>query len=225
MKWLEERTKAGDDAGRPACERRMQGREASAIDVAAEYEPIQRSQLPVRVKLLMALWRVIECTAFGLSPGCLVFWRRFLLRCFGGQIASTASVRRTSRIACPWNLTMGPQSSLGERSRACCLAPIVIGERACVGADVFLLTGGHDPRDPAFGLTRRPIVVGPGAWLATRCTVLPGVRIGALCVIGAGAVVSRDTPERTVCVGNPSRVVGLRRWRDASDGLGLHSDA
>jgi galactoside O-acetyltransferase len=41
--------------------------------------------------------------------------------------------------------------------------------------------------------------------------VLPGVRIGAGAVIGAGSVVSRSIPAMTVAVGNPARVVRERR--------------
>jgi serine acetyltransferase len=39
-------------------------------------------------------------------------------------------------------------------------------------------------------------------------TILPFVRIGAGCLIGAGSVVSRDIPEGCVAFGNPARVRG-----------------
>ena len=40
------------------------------------------------------------------------------------------------------------------------------------------------------------------------CVVLPGVAIGSNCVVGAGAVVSRDIPEGSVAVGVPAKVIG-----------------
>lgn len=36
---------------------------------------------------------------------------------------------------------------------------------------------------------------------------MPGVTIGKRCVIGAGAVVSKDIPDNSVAVGVPARVI------------------
>ena len=38
-------------------------------------------------------------------------------------------------------------------------------------------------------------------------TILPGVTIGEGCVIGAGAVVTKDVPAYSLAFGNPCRVV------------------
>lgn len=37
------------------------------------------------------------------------------------------------------------------------------------------------------------------------CIVCPGVTIGNRCIIGAGAVVTKDVPDDTIAVGNPAR--------------------
>ena len=44
-------------------------------------------------------------------------------------------------------------------------------------------------------------------WLGGGVIVCPGVRIGESCVIGAGSVVTRDIPARSLAVGSPARVV------------------
>ena len=46
-----------------------------------------------------------------------------------------------------------------------------------------------------------------GAIIGANATLLPGVRIGARALVGAGAVVTRDVPPGTVVVGNPARVI------------------
>jgi UDP-2-acetamido-3-amino-2,3-dideoxy-glucuronate N-acetyltransferase len=53
------------------------------------------------------------------------------------------------------------------------------------------------------GVVRRGASVGGGA------VVLPGVDVGRMALVGAGAVVTRDVPERAIVVGNPARQVGL----------------
>jgi len=51
-----------------------------------------------------------------------------------------------------------------------------------------------------------------GARIGGGSVILPGVRIGADSVVGAGSVVTRDVPEAATVLGNPARfrVVGER---------------
>ena len=50
--------------------------------------------------------------------------------------------------------------------------------------------------------------IGAGAQVGVNVTILPFVRIGAGCLIGAGAVVARDIPDGCVAFGNPATVRG-----------------
>jgi len=50
--------------------------------------------------------------------------------------------------------------------------------------------------------------IGPGAQIGVNVTLLPYVRIGAGCLVGAGSVVTRDLPAGTVAYGNPAVVRG-----------------
>ena len=52
-------------------------------------------------------------------------------------------------------------------------------------------------------------VVGHGAAIGGGAVVLPGVRIGRMALVGAGAVVTRDVPERAIVAGNPARARGF----------------
>ncbi len=89
-------------------------------------------------------------------------------------------------------------------------APIEIGERVQIGPGVMLLTGSHElgaPDGRAGADVAAPITVGRGSWIGARVTVLPGVSIGEGCVIGAGAVVTKDCQAHGVYTGVPSRRV------------------
>jgi acetyltransferase-like isoleucine patch superfamily enzyme len=53
----------------------------------------------------------------------------------------------------------------------------------------------------------RPVTIGDNVWLGARVIVLPGVSIGDHAAIGAGSVVTRDIPSRTLAAGMPARVI------------------
>jgi acetyltransferase-like isoleucine patch superfamily enzyme len=63
----------------------------------------------------------------------------------------------------------------------------------------------------------KPVVVGFGADIGTNAVILPGVRVGANAIIGAGAVVTADVPEHGVAAGVPARVLRLRNAKPESD--------
>ena len=52
-----------------------------------------------------------------------------------------------------------------------------------------------------------PTLVKRGASIGSGATLLCGITVGEHALIGAGSVVTRDVPARTVVAGNPARVV------------------
>lgn len=93
-------------------------------------------------------------------------------------------------------------------------APITLAPHVAVGHEVMFLTRTHDPSNPARRGTpadAKPITIEAGAWLGSRCTILPGVTVGAGSVIGASVVVREDVPPNTLLAG--SRKVSLAKWR------------
>ena len=56
-----------------------------------------------------------------------------------------------------------------------------------------------------FRSVHRPITIGHGVWIGARAIVLGGVTVGEESVVGAGAVVTRDVPARSVVTGAPVR--------------------
>jgi len=45
------------------------------------------------------------------------------------------------------------------------------------------------------------------ASIGANATILPGIVLGENCMIGAGAVVTKDVPENAVVVGNPAKII------------------
>jgi maltose O-acetyltransferase len=91
-------------------------------------------------------------------------------------------------------------------------ATITIGDDVSLGHEVIVLTASHDIGSSAHrasALYAKPVVIGSGAWLGSRCTILPGVSIGSGAIIAAGAVVDKDVPPNALVAGVPARVVRL----------------
>lgn len=51
------------------------------------------------------------------------------------------------------------------------------------------------------------VTVGEGSWITAGVTIIPGVKIGKWCVIGAGSVVTKDIPDYSLAAGNRCRVI------------------
>lgn len=58
-----------------------------------------------------------------------------------------------------------------------------------------------------------PVIIGDDVWIGSRVTILPGVQIGSHCILGSGAVVSKNIPDYAVAVGNPAIVVKYRNQK------------
>jgi len=81
------------------------------------------------------------------------------------------------------------------------------------GAKVLGSTHTGEPVDApiiATNLVIKPVVVGRGADVGMNASILPGVRIGANSIVGAGAVVTEDVSDFAVVAGVPAKLLRFR---------------
>ena len=170
------------------------------------------SPYTAREKVGRVLWAMVQATLYRRSFPTWYGWRRFLAERFGASIHPTAKLRRTSRIECPWNLTMGRNSCLGDDATAYCLGPITIGDRVSISQNVHLCAGTHDYTKPNMPLLRPPITVCDDAWIAADAFVGPNVTIGEGAILGARVCAFGDLEPWTIYGGNPARPIKKREY-------------
>jgi acetyltransferase-like isoleucine patch superfamily enzyme len=99
---------------------------------------------------------------------------------------------------------------LGDRVTVKC--GVQLWDGVTLEDDVFVgpnatFTNDLQPRSRNSAAQLLPTVVKKGASIGANATILPGLTIGEGSMVGAGAVVTKDVPPRTLVVGNPARFV------------------
>ena len=175
-----------------------------------------QNQLPMKEKVGRLFWNAAWLVLFRPTPRWIMHgWRRFLLRAFGARIGEGSKIAPSCFVWAPWNLEMGSFSALADHVDCYNVAPIVIGAKVAVSQRSFLCTATHDYTSLLRPLVTRSIVIGNHAWIAAEAMIQPGVRIGEGSVVGARAVVTRDTQPWAVYVGCPAAWKGPRIVTDA----------
>jgi acetyltransferase-like isoleucine patch superfamily enzyme len=95
-----------------------------------------------------------------------------------------------------------------------------IGDEVIFGPYVVISTGTHTFKDGSVkrgGTIMSKVAIGRGSWLAAHASVRAGSSVGSGVIVGANAVVTKDTEDNVVVGGVPAKVLGPRR--DAEEGV------
>lgn len=128
----------------------------------------------------------------------------------GNSIGVPQRVRITIRKGA--RLTLGDQVGISGSSIYCARA-IAIGNRVRIGSGCLIMDNDAHALDPVKrnqGAPGRsaPVRIADDAFIGARSIILKGVSIGEAAIVGAGSVVTKDVPPRTIVAGNPARAIG-----------------
>lgn len=108
-------------------------------------------------------------------------------------------------------LTVGAGTIIAQDVTFALDAPITIGRNVCIGPYSRLFTATHPTGTHARRMDLRvaghEVVVEDGVWIGMSALILPGVRLGAGCIVGAGAVVTSNVPPDVLVAGIPAKVI------------------
>ncbi|MGX1747624.1 MULTISPECIES: acyltransferase [unclassified Brevundimonas] len=111
---------------------------------------------------------------------------------------------------CKIEIGKGVRMNAATRIHAVEETSIRIGHK-CLLSDVRIRTSDmHSIIDVSLGIRINPaadVVIEDNVWIAEDVRIYKGVRIGQGSVVGARSTVTRNLPQRSLCVGSPARAV------------------
>ena len=183
----------------------------------------EMSSTPIRSRVWRAVTEEVSSLASrqvlariseALPSAAMARTRTALLRAAGVKIGHHSLIqgplRLTGRGDLCAMLTIGDNTLVTGGLHVDLGAAVRIGNMVRIGHDVALLTINHavGPVYLRAGTSFfDEVVIEDGCWLASRCTVLPGVTIGTGAIVAAGSVVTRSVPKHTLVAGVPARVI------------------
>ena len=132
-----------------------------------------------------------------------------VLRAFGAEIGPGVIFRPRTRVKFPWKLHIEARSWVGEGVWFHNQDHIFVGHDSVISQETFLTTGSHRHRRD-MALVTRPVRIGSGVWITSRCIVLGGADVGDNSVIGPGVVVDGVIASNVLVKAAPVVVVSTR---------------
>jgi acetyltransferase-like isoleucine patch superfamily enzyme len=123
------------------------------------------------------------------------------------------AITQYAGIAYQPRIEIGEDVYIGRHAYLTSIDRIAIGD-GCVLSESVYITDEIHGNDPRAGLTmlqplfsKGPVLIGPGCFLGLRAAIMPGVTLGAHCVVGANSTVTRSFPAYSMIGGSPARLL------------------
>ena len=157
-----------------------------------------------RVKPLIWLWEMFDKSPLGENVHLGVKFRRILARRIFARCGRNFKAFHFVKLSFGYGLEVGDDVVVHRHVLLDDRGGIRIGDRASISDFVNVYSHSHDILDARDVRTPRT-VIGDGVRIAYHATVLAGTTLAPDSMVGAGALVTRDTEPGTVHVGVPAK--------------------
>jgi len=110
---------------------------------------------------------------------------------------------------CPSKVSLGDYTMVGERAYFRGGGEITIGKYCQIANNVIIVTSNHLENGKLYydNVECKDVIIGDNVWIRSGAKILPGVSIGDNCIVGAGAVVTKNVENNIVVGGVPARKI------------------
>jgi maltose O-acetyltransferase len=146
---------------------------------------------------------------------CPTRFRSWLLTMVGHEIHPTARVLPHVFLGSRRGLQLAEGAYINYGCFLDLCAPTIMEPYSGLSYETMVITCTHEKADHSSptaygGLAPKPVRIGQGAWVGARAVILPGVTIGANCIVAAGSVVVTDCEPNGIYAGVPAVRKGER---------------
>lgn len=150
--------------------------------------------------------------------------RRLFYRLGGISIGRGSTLHMGTKFYDPRNIKIGEDSIIGEGTVLDGRAKLTIGNHVDIASEVMIYNSEHNVHSADFagesGVIVAPVSIEDYVFIGPRAIILPGVTLKKGSVVGAGAVVTKNTEEYEIVGGVPAKVIGERKGKDLHYTLG-----
>lgn len=148
-----------------------------------------------------------------LKNRCISRYNTYIL--FRGSERGTGSIGANVIFSNPENIKIGKNTYInGGQLKASEKNKIIIGNNCLISYNVHIRTDTHNYKE-SFPILKQghkygDVIIGNDCWIGYGVQIMSGVTIADGCVIGAGAIVTKNTEPYCIYVGVPAHKIGKR---------------
>lgn len=93
---------------------------------------------------------------------------------------------------------------------------VTIGNNVMIAPNCMIVGGNHGTKNNDVPMimqdsTEKGIIIEDDVWIGANCVIVDGVKISKGSVVGAGAIVTKDTVPYSINIGSPARLIKIRQ--------------
>ncbi|WP_295052718.1 acyltransferase [uncultured Fibrobacter sp.] len=127
------------------------------------------------------------------------------------HLGTGTSIMRFVKFIKPCQISIGDRVTINQNVILDGRGILEIENDTDIATGTAIWTMEHDPNSETHAFREGKVHIGHHVWIASRVQIMPGVTIGNGAVIAAGAIVTKDVPEKAIVAGIPAKVIGQRK--------------
>ena len=185
-------------------------------------QPISLQNLPLkilnRIKTILLEFKLMLLRWTGYVPSHT--FRKIIYILSGINIPFDSTIHMWANFYNPSGITIGHDTIIGDHAFLDGRAPLKIGNHVGLASQVLIYNDEHDIHSDNYSNSFGPVIIGDYVFIGPRAIILPNITIGQGAVIAAGAVVTKNVPEKEIWGGVPAKKIGDRQIKNFNYRLG-----